>query len=111
MSRTASGSALLGEEGFPLVRVGSAVADGRAVPVAVETRLAADGHDDRNTGPAVPIERLGVDVPAVEVVTGLHAVEEVQRMRVGPATHELDANGAVHGRRRHLELFDRKARA
>ena len=100
----------LRKEGFPLVGVRPSVPDGGPVPVAVEARLASHGHDDRQSGPAVPVECRGVDVPAVEVLPRFHAVEEVKGGRIRAAGQELDANVATHPCRRNLELFDRQIR-
>jgi hypothetical protein len=68
--------------------------------------LPADGHDDRDAGLIEPLERRGVDVPAVGVVLGTESVEQVDRMRT--ATLEFDADIAPHRRRRHVEELDRQ---
>nr|CRL73447.1 hypothetical protein CPGR_02739 [Mycolicibacterium malmesburyense] len=101
---------LLAQEGFPLVGVGAAVADRGCIPVGVEARLAPDGHHHRDSGAVEPVEGLGVDVPSVEVVAGLHAVEQIQRGGIGAGGEEFDAYGPVHRRRRHLQVFDRQVR-
>ena len=94
------GGQLLGQEGLPLVGVVLAVALRRLVPVGVEAGLAADRHDRRQAGAVVPLERRGVDVPAVVVVLRAQAVEQVDRVR--SAALELDPDVAAHRRREHI---------
>src|SRR5262249_31678250 len=103
------GGHLPGQERLPLVGVALAVARRRLVPVAVETGLAADGHDHRKAGLVVLLEGRGVDVPTGEVVVGAEPVEQVDR--VLSAALELDLDVAAHRRRWHLQVFHRKTRS
>ena len=74
-----SGSSLR-EECLPFIGIGLLVEARRRVPVGVEAGLAADGHHHGDAGLVEPLERRGVDVPAVVVVLGAHAVEEIHRL-------------------------------
>src|SRR4029077_12130050 len=80
------------------------------VPVAVEAGLTADRHDHRQAGVEVPLERRGVDVPAVEVVLGAQTVKQIEAWRVGTAILELDLDVMAHPRGRNHEVLDRETR-
>ncbi|PRC61473.1 hypothetical protein C6A85_08690, partial [Mycobacterium sp. ITM-2017-0098] len=56
------------------------------VPVGVETRLAAHGHDHRDAGLVEPLESRGVDVPAVEIV--LRAQDDFNGWDINTAAFE-----------------------
>ena len=75
------------EERFPLIGVGLVVEARRRIPVGVEAGLPADGHHRGDPGVVEPLERRGVDVPAVVVVAGAQPVEQIHGLltRPGPA--------------------------
>ncbi len=104
------GRQLLGDEGLPLVGAAAGLAARRLVPVAVEAGLAADGHDDREAGVQIPLERRGVDVPAVEVVLGAQTVEQVDAGGVRPAALELHLDVAAHPGGRDHQVLHRQTR-
>ncbi|SIH09158.1 Uncharacterised protein [Mycobacteroides abscessus subsp. abscessus] len=103
------GGQLLGQEGLPLVGEDAILTLGRLVPVGVPAGLAADGHDDGDTGLVVVLERRGLDVPAAEVIARTQTVQQVDGL--GATVLELDLDAGVHGRRGHLQVLDRKTRA
>ncbi|SLD85890.1 Uncharacterised protein [Mycobacteroides abscessus subsp. massiliense] len=54
-----------------------------------------------------PLERRGVDIPAVEVVLGTQPVQQVDGL--GPAALEFDANVAPHRIGVDIQVLDREA--
>ena len=105
------GRRLLGQEGFPLVGLAPGLAAGGPIPVGVEAGLSAHRHRDRDPRVQVPLERRGVDVPAVEVILSPQAVEQPEVRGVGPAALELNADVVTHTGRRDVQVFHRQARA